>query len=206
MNSSSSRVPRPKSPKYGRCALLTLISLPVFHGVSYLLNLFLLTQLKDQMILDENQKGLDWVMLVYAACMLVLLVVFRSVIYYRDNYRRECYLYETSVNRFGHRGADKALRRYDGILWKEALIILGIHAAVWMPSALLHTLAQLEVGGAGLASASAVLQEVFVGVAGLYRPFMSAWIGYAIGVVFVPLCYVIVGFFIHRKWSEQSYD
>lgn len=213
MNSSSSHShsnahqPKPPAPpKYGRRVLLTLIALPIFHAISYLLDLFLLTELEKQMIHDGTLKGLDWVMFVFSAIMLALLVVFHAVAYYRNDYRRESYLYETSVDRFGHRGADKGMRRYDKILRKEALIVMGIHAAFWFPSALFRMLADLGIGAESVAKVSDVLQEIFVGVAGLYRPFDIPWIGYAIGVVFVPLCYVVIGMFIHRKWDEQQYD
>ena len=57
MNQSSSHHHRPKPPappKYGRCVLLTLVSLPVFHAVSYVLDLFLITDLEDQMLKDGN--------------------------------------------------------------------------------------------------------------------------------------------------------
>jgi hypothetical protein len=208
MNSSSSHHHRPKplaSPKYGRCALLTLISLPIFHAVSYLLDLFLLTDLEDQMIKDGNDKGLGWVMFVFSMLMLTLLVVVRAVIYYRDDYRRESYQYETSVNRFGNRGAEKNMRRFDKIVCVEALIILGIHAALWLPSVLLRMLTDMSIGGKGLARASELLQEIFVGSAGLYRPFGIPWIGYGIGVIFVPLCYLVITYFVHRKWY-LSYD
>lgn len=209
MNQSSSRshqVKPPAPPRYGRCALMTLIALPIFHALGYLLKLFLLTDLEEQMVKDGTLQGLDWVMFVFSAFMLVLLVVFHTVAYYRNEYRRKAYLYETSVDRFGHRGADRGMRRYDKILRKEALIILGIHAAVWLPSALFRMLADLGVGGEGIAKASELLQQIFIGVAGLYRPFDIPWIGYAIGVVFVPLCYIVAGFFIHRKWDELQYD
>ena len=125
--------------------------------------------------------------------------------YYRNDYRRDSYQYETSVNRFGNRRAEMNMRRFDKIVCVEALIILGIHAVLWLPSALLRMLADMNVGGEGLARASGLLQEIFVGVAGLYRPFDIPWIGYAIGVVFVPLCYLVAAYFVHRKWY-LSYD
>lgn len=209
MNHHSSHYHQPKPPappKYGRCVLVTLISLPLFHAVSYLLDMFLLTALEEQMIKDGNQEGLDWVVFVFSMVMLVLLVVFRATVYYRDDYRRESYLYETSVDRFGHRGADRGMRRYDKIVCKEAVIIMGIHAAVWLPSALLPTLADLDIGSAGLAEASELLGHILIGVTGLYRPLDIPWIGYAIGVVFVPLLYIAVGCFIHRKWQELRDD
>lgn len=208
MNQSSSQRHRPKppaSPKYGQCALLTLISLPVFHIVSYLLYLFLITDLEEQMLKDGNGEGLNWVMFVFSMLMLVLLVSFRAVSYYRNDYRREAYQYETSINRFGDRGASKNMRRFDKIVCVEALIILGIHAAFWLPSALLRMLADMSIGGEGLARAAEVIQQIFVGAAGLYRPFGIPWIGYGIGVVFVPLCYLVITFFVHRKWY-LSYD
>jgi hypothetical protein len=209
MNSSSSHHHRPKppaSPKYGRCALLTLISLPVFHLVSYLLDLFLITDLEEQMIKDGNNTGLDWVMFVFSMLMLTLLVSFRAVNYYRNDYRRDSYQYETSVNRFGNRGAEKNMRRFDKIVCVEALIILGIHAAFWLPSALLRMLTDMSIGGEGLARASELLQEIFVGAAGLYRPFDIPWIGYGIGVVFVPFCYLVITYFVHRKWYLSCDD
>ena len=209
MNQSSSHHHRPKPPappKYGRCVLLTLVSLPVFHAVSYVLDLFLITDLEDQMLKDGNAEGLDWVMFVFSMIMLAVLVGFRALVYYRDDYRRDSYLYETSVNRFGSRGALQGMRRYDKIRRTEALIIFGIHAVVWLPSALLRMLVDMKVGGAGIARASELLQQIFNGVTGLYRPFDIPWIGYAIGVIFVPLCYVVIGYFIHRKWYYMYDD
>ncbi len=209
MNHSSSHYRQPKPPappKYGRCVIMTLISLPFFHAVSYLMDMFLLTALEEQMTKDGNLEGLDWVVFVFSMVMLVLLVVFRAAFYYRDEYRRESYLYETSVDRFGHRGADRGMRRYDKIVRREALIIMGIHAAVWLPSALLPTLVDLDVGSVGLAEASKLLGEILIGVTGLYRPFDIPWIGYGIGVVFVPLLYIATGCFIHRRWQDLRED
>jgi hypothetical protein len=67
-------------------------------------------------------------------------------------------------------------------------------------------LVDMKVGGEEIARASELLQQIFNGVTGLYRPFDIPWIGYAIGVIFVPLCYVVIGYFIHRKWYYMYDD
>lgn len=205
-HSSSRRSAPPPRPKFRKTVLSSLLAVVIFHGISCLMDLFLMTQLEDQMIKDKNFDILDWSMFVFSMVMLVLYVVVRAVLYYQDQDRHKAYIYETSVDRFGRRGALAASRWYDRFLLKETAIVLGIHGILWMPSAVAQTLVDMEIGGAGVSAVSGILQSVFVGVAGLYRPFPSPWIGYAIGVCVVSLGYLLSGWIMHRKWDSSQFD
>jgi hypothetical protein len=178
----------------------------MFHGISYLMDLFLMTQLEDQMIKDKNFEMLDWSMFVFSMIMVGLYVVVRAVLYYQDQDRHKAYMYETSVDRFGRRGALAASRWYDRFLIKETAILLGVHGILWMPSAVARMLVDMEVGVPQVSAVSDVLQNVFIGVAGLYRPFLTPWAGYAIGICVVSLGYFISGWIIHRKWDSSQLD
>lgn len=205
-HSSSRRSAPPPRPAFKRTVLISLLAVIIFHGISYLMDLFLMTQLENQMIKDKNFEMLDWSMFVFSMTMLVLYVVVRAVLYYQDQDRRKAYIYETSVDRFGRRGALAASRWYDRFLLKETAIVLVIHGILWMPSAVARMLVDMGIGASRVSSVSDVLQSVFVGVAGLYRPFSTPWIGYAIGVCVVSLGYLVSGWIMHRKWDSSQFD
>lgn len=209
-HSHEGRSPAPPiKPRYGRLALRTLICLAVYHAVSCLIYRLLFYKLEAQMIIDGTTKGLAWVLFIYAAVTLTVLALITVLLYYRNETRMRAYVYETSVDRFGRRGARAARKRHTVFALKEALLTAGLSALIWLPVTLCLMLAGIRSDMAWVASVSHKLETLFMGVAGLSRPFgdgLLVWIGYGIGVIWMFGIRFGGSLLVHRKWDDEYAD
>lgn len=199
----------PIKPHYGKLILRTLIYLAVYHVVTCIIDRLLFYKLEDQMLVDGNLKGLAWVLFIYAAITLTILGVITVVLYYRRESRMRAYVYETSVDRFGHRGARAARKRHTGFAAKEALITAGLAALVWLPTAVLLLLVGMGNGTAWIVWLADKLETAFIGAAGLFRLFGNGWllwIGYIIGAAWLFLIRFVGALLVHRKWDDEYSD
>jgi hypothetical protein len=199
----------PIKPRYGKLALLTLICLAVYHVLTCLGYRLLFCKLEAQMIIDGTMKELAWVLFAYAIITLAVLTIVTVVLYYRNEARMKAYVYETSVDRFGRRGARAARKRHTGFALREALLTAGLSALIWLPVAVLIMLAGIMTDVAWISWAADKLETLFMGVAGLFRPFAGSWliwIGYFVGVLWVFVLRFLGGLLVHRKWDDEYAD
>ena len=199
----------PIKPRFGKLALLTLVCLAVYHAVTCFGYRLLFFKLEAQMIIDGTTNILAWFLFAYAAIMLTVLSCVFVLLYYRNETRMRAYVYETSVDRFGRRGARQAQIRHRGFVLKEALLTAGVSALVWLPAAVLLMLTGIMSDAAWIAFAADKLETLFMGAAGLFCPFVGTWliwIGYSIGVVWVFLLRFVGGLLVHRKWDDEYVD
>ncbi len=199
----------PIKPHYGRLALRTLLYLAVYHVVTCIVYRLLFYKLEAQMIIDGTTKGLAWVLFIYAAIMLTVLAVITVVLYFHRESRMRAYVYETSVDRFGRRGARAARKRHRGFAAKEALITAGLSGLIWLPTAVFLLLTGMGNDTAWIVWVADKLETVFIGAAGLFRPFGDGWliwVGYGIGVVWLFAIRFVGALLVHRKWDDEYAD
>ncbi len=199
----------PIKPRYGKHVLITLICLVVYHILTCLGYRLLFNKLEAQMIIDGTTNILAWVLFGYAFITLTVLSIVTVMLYYRNETRMKAYVYETSADRFGRRGALVARKRHTGFALREALLTAGLSALIWLPTAGMIMLAGIMTDVAWISWVADKLETLFMGVAGLFRPFGGTWLiwlGYGAGVVWVFVLRFAGGLLVHRKWDDEYVD
>ncbi len=162
------------------CALV-LIS----HPITWIIYIFCLSTLENQMLGDEIEPTFRWVMFGYSLlCMTVLGIVF-AVLHYKDGKRHRAYLAATTVTDIGESAAAEGLARYRRIPLIESCIATVTTAVLWLPEVLFYT-ASVSSTGFGYGYGSALfIEDFYISFVGLCQPFQNAWLGWLIGLAYL---------------------
>ena len=191
-------------PNYGSLALRALIGLAVYHVVTYCGYSLMFYKLEEQMIKDGTTTGYAWILFAYAVVALGILSLISVVLYHRNETRMEAYLFETSMDNFGHKGAIVAEQRHNRFAMKESLLVAGVYGLVWFPVTVVSMLAGLLPDVAWLTLVADKAEIFFIGMAGLLHPFnrtLLVWIGYVFGMLWVFVLRYFGCIRVHLKWD-----
>lgn len=194
---------RPVKPNYVKTGLKSLLFLGLYHAISWLLYAVIMSPTENQMVGDEREPAYRFVMLGFSLLTLTVLSVVMTVFYFKNGDRKRAYLASTSVELRGAENVAEGETRYRRIALLESIVSTVVAALVWLPSAGFYT-AALASSGAGYGYGDAwFIEELFVGVIGLYQPFQNAWLGMLLGLALLFCVHYFGRLLSHRRWAAD---
>ena len=194
---------RPEKPNHVRTGVKTLFFMMIYHAVTWLLYILIMSPVENQMLGDEHEPEYRFVMFGFSLVTLLVIAIVMSVFYFKNGDRKRAFLAATSVEVRGEGNTAEGFARYRRIALTEALVCTATTAALWLIPVLIYTVAQATSGrGYGYTEAS-IFERFFVGFIGLCEPFQNAWIGWLIGVAFMFLFYYFGRILSHNRWEAE---
>ena len=201
--SSPAQTYRPEKPNHVKTAVHALFFTVIYHAVSWLFYVFIMSPIENQMIGDEREGEYRFFMFGFSLLTLVILAVVMAVIYHKNGDRKRAYLAATSMEIRGAENVAEGEARYRRLALTEAVVSVIPTALVWLIPAAFYT-AALSSSGMGYGYADAWGVEVFfVGAIGFFQPFQNAWAGMAVGLAVLFCFYWLGRLYSHKSWAEN---
>ena len=192
---------RPEKPNHVRTGVKTLFFMVIYHAVTWLLYVLIMSPVENQMLGDEHEPEYRFVMFGFSVVTLLVIAIVMAVFYHKNGDRKRAYLAATSVEVRGEGNTDEGYARYRKLAMVEAIVCTAVTAFLWLIPAGFYT-AALNSSGMGYGYAEAWgIETFFVGVIGFFQPFQNAWIGMtlALGILF---CIHYFGrLYSHKSWN-----
>lgn len=194
---------RPEKPNHVKTGMKALFFMMIYHAVSWLFYVFIMSPLENQMVGDEHEPEYRFVMFGFSALTLVIMAVIMTIIYFKNGDRKRTYLAATSVEIRGAENVAEGAARYRKLALTEAIISTSVSAVLWLIPAAFYT-AALASSGMGYGYSEAWGIEVFfVGAIGFFQPFQNAFAGMLVGLV-ILFCFHYFGRLCsHKNWQEN---
>ncbi len=194
---------RPEKPNHVKTAVHALFFTVIYHAVSWLFYVFIMSPIENQMVGDEREGEYRFFMFGFSLLTLVILGVIMTVIYAKNGDRKRAYLAATSVELRGQENVAEGESRYRKLALTEAVVSVIPTAVLWLIPAAFYT-AALSFSGMGYGYAEAWGIEVFfVGAIGFFQPFRNAFAGMAVGLGILFCFYWLGRLWAHKKWQEN---
>ncbi|MBQ9151980.1 MAG: hypothetical protein IJX72_06995 [Clostridia bacterium] len=194
---------RPEKPNHVRTGVKALFFMAIYHAVTWLLYILFMSPIENQMLGDEHEPQYRLVMFGFSLVTLLIIAIVMAVFYFKNGDRKRAYLAATSVELRGAENVAEGASRYRKIALTEAIVSTAITAFLWLIPAVFYT-AALNSSGMGYGYAEAWgIEQFFVGVIGLFQPFLNAWLGMLLGLA-VLFCFHYFGrLFSHKHWANN---
>lgn len=194
---------RPEKVNHVRTGVTSLFFMVIYHAVTWLLYVMIMSPIENQMIGDEHEPEYRFIMFGFSVLTLVIMSIVMAVIYHKNGDRKRAYLAATSVEIRGAENVAEGASRYAKLALTEAIISTAVAAVLWLIPAGFYT-AALASSGMGYGYADAWGIEVFfVGAVGFFQPFQNAWVGLLVGMG-VLFCFHYFGRLLsHKSWAEN---
>ena len=202
-NTTPAQTYRPEKVNHVRTGVRSLLFMIIYHAVTWLLYIMIMSPLENQMVGDEREPIYRFVMFGFSALTLLILSVVMAVFYHKNGDRKRAYLAATSVEIRGAENVAEGVSRYRKLALTEAIISTAVAAVLWLIPAIFYT-AALNSSGMGYGYADAWgIEQFFVGAMGFFQPFQNAWVGLLVGMA-ILFCFHYFGrLFSHKSWAEN---
>lgn len=202
-NTTPAQTYRPEKVNHVRTGVRSLLFMIIYHAVTWLLYIMIMSPLENQMVGDEREPIYRFVMFGFSALTLLILSVVMAVFYHKNGDRKRAYLAATSVEIRGAENVAEGVSRYRKLALTEAIISTAVAAVLWLIPAIFYT-AALNSSGMGYGYADAWgIEQFFVGAMGFFQPFQNAWVGLLVGMA-ILFCFHWFGrLFSHKSWEEN---
>lgn len=202
-NSTQKETYRPEKINHVRTGVRSLLFMIIYHAVTWLLYVMIMSPLENQMVGDEREPIYRFVMFGFSVLTLLIISTVMAVIYHKNGDRKRAYLAATSVEIRGEENVAEGTARYRKLALTEAIISTAVAAALWLIPAIFYT-AALSSSGMGYGYADAWgIEQFFVGAMGFFQPFQNAWVGLLVGMA-ILFCFHWFGrLYSHKNWSEN---
>lgn len=194
---------RSEKVNHVRTGVKSLFFMVIYHAVTWLLYIMIMSPLENQMLGDEHEPEYRFVMFGYSLLTLVIISIVMAVIYHKNGDRKRAFLAATSVEVRGEADISEGFARYRKLALVEAIVSTAVAAALWLIPAAFYTSA-LSFSGMGYGYSEAWgIEQFFVGAMGFFQPFQNAWVGLLLGMG-VLFCFHYFGrLFSHKSWAEN---
>ena len=193
----------PEKPNHVRTAVKTLFFMLIYHAVTWLFYTLFFTSTENQMLYDELETRLHWLMFGFSFVTLVVMAVILTVLYVKNGDRKRAYLAATSVEVRGAVNVAEGERRYRRLALGEAILNTAVTGFLWLPEAILYTIA-LDLSGMGYGYSQAWgVEKFFVGMVGFCQPFQNAWVGMLLGMAILFCFYYFGRLYAHKRWAAN---
>ena len=194
---------RPEKINHVRTGVKSLFFMIIYHAVTWLLYIMIMSPLENQMVGDEREPLYRFVMFGYSLLTLVIISIVMAVIYHKNGDRKRAFLAATSVEVRGEANVAEGAARYRKLALVEAIVSTAVAAALWLIPAAFYTSA-LNFSGMGYGYAEAWgIEQFFVGAMGFFQPFQNAWVGLLVGMA-ILFCFHWFGrLYSHKSWAEN---
>ena len=202
-NTTPAQTYRPEKVNHVRTGVRSLFFMIIYHAVTWLLYIMIMSPLENQMVGDEREPIYRFVMFGFSVLTLLILSVVMAVVYHKNGDRKRAYLAATSVEIRGAENVAEGASRYRKLALTEAIISTAVAAVLWLIPAIFYT-AALSSSGMGYGYADAWgIEQFFVGAMGFFQPFRNAWVGLLVGMA-ILFCFHWFGrLFSHKNWAEN---
>lgn len=202
-NATPTQTYRPEKVNHVRTGVRALLFMIIYHAVTWLLYIMIMSPLENQMVGDEREPIYRFVMFGFSVLTLLILSVVMAVFYHKNGDRKRAYLAATSVEIRGAENVAEGVSRYRKLALTEAIISTAVAAALWLIPAIFYT-AALNSSGMGYGYAEAWgIEQFFVGAMGFFQPFRNAWVGLLLGMA-ILFCFHWFGrSYSHKNWAEN---
>ena len=202
-NTTPAQTYRPEKVNHVRTGVRSLIFMIIYHAVTWLLYVMIMSPLENQMVGDEREPIYRFVMFGFSVLTLLILSVVMAVFYHKNGDRKRAYLAATSVEIRGAENVAEGVFRYRKLALTEAIISTAVAAVLWLIPAIFYT-AALNSSGMGYGYADAWgIEQFFVGAMGFFQPFQNAWVGLLVGMA-ILFCFHWFGrLYSHKNWAEN---
>lgn len=202
-NTTPAQTYRPEKVNHVRTGVRSLIFMIIYHAVTWLLYVMIMSPLENQMVGDEREPIYRFVMFGFSVLTLLILSVVMAVFYHKNGDRKRAYLAATSVEIRGAENVAEGVSRYRKLALTEAIISTAVAAVLWLIPAIFYT-AALNSSGMGYGYADAWgIEQFFVGAMGFFQPFQNAWVGLLVGMA-ILFCFHWFGrLYSHKNWAEN---
>ena len=162
-NTTPAQTYRPEKVNHVRTGVRSLLFMIIYHAVTWLLYIMIMSPLENQMVGDEREPIYRFVMFGFSALTLLILSVVMAVFYHKNGDRKRAYLAATSVEIRGAENVAEGVSRYRKLALTEAIISTAVAAVLWLIPAIFYT-AALNSSGMGYGYADAWgIEQFFVG-------------------------------------------
>ena len=96
-NTTPAQTYRPEKINHVRTGVRSLIFMIIYHAVTWLLYVMIMSPLENQMIGDEREPIYRFVMFGFSVLTLLIISVVMAVVYHKNGDRKRAYLAATSV-------------------------------------------------------------------------------------------------------------
>ena len=88
---------RPEKPNHVRTGVKTLFFMAIYHAVTWLLYVLIMSPVENQMLGDEHEPEYRMVMFGFSLLTLLVIAIVMTVFYFKNGDRKRAYLAATSV-------------------------------------------------------------------------------------------------------------
>ena len=149
---------RPEKPNHVRTAVKTLFFMAIYHAVSWLLYICIMSPIENQMLGDEHEPEYRMVMFGFSLVTLLVIAIVMSVFYFKNGDRKRAFLAATSVEVRGEGSTAEGFARYRKLALTEAIVCTATTAFLWLIPAGFYT-AALNASGMGFGYGYAVASD-----------------------------------------------
>lgn len=192
---------RPEKPNHVRTGVKTLFFMVIYHAVTWLLYVLIMSPVENQMLGDEHEPEYRFVMFGFSVVTLLVIAIVMAVFYHKNGDRKRAYLAATSVEVRGEGNTDEGYARYRKLAMVEAIVCTAVTAFLWLIPAGFYT-AALNSSGMGYGYAEAWgIETFFVGVIGFFQPFQNAWPGMLLALAILFCIHYFGRLYSHKSWN-----
>ena len=192
---------RPEKPNHVRTGVKTLFFMVIYHAVTWLLYVLIMSPVENQMLGDEHESEYRFVMFGFSVVTLLVIAIVMAVFYHKNGDRKRAYLAATSVEVRGEGNTDEGYARYRKLAMVEAIVCTAVTAFLWLIPAGFYT-AALNSSGMGYGYAEAWgIETFFVGVIGFFQPFQNAWLGMLLALAILFCIHYFGRLYSHKSWN-----
>ena len=201
-NETPAPIYRPERPNHVRTGAKTLFFMMIYHAVTWLLYIMVMSPVENQMLGDEHEPEYRIVMFGFSLVTLLVIAIVMSVFYFKDGDRKRAFLTATSVEVRGNDTAE-GFARYRKLALTEAVVATAATAVLWLIPAGFYS-AALAASGMGFGYSEAwFLEEFFVGAMGFFQPFQNAWVGMLLAMAILFCFHYFSRVYAHKSWQEN---
>ena len=194
---------RPEKPNHVRTGVKTLFFMAIYHAVTWLLYVCIMSPIENQMLGDEHEPEYRLVMFGFSIVTLLVIAIVMSVFYFKNGDRKRAFLSATSVEVRGEGNIAEGFARYRKLALVEAIVCTAVTAFLWLIPAGFYT-AALNASGMGFGYGEAWFVEVFfVGAVGFFQPFQNAWVGLLLAMAILFCFHYFCRLYAHKSWHAN---
>ena len=194
---------RPEKPNHVRTAVKTLFFMAIYHAVTWLLYICIMSPIENQMLGDEHEPEYRMVMCGFSLVTLLVISIVMSVFYFKNGDCKRAFLSATSVEVRGEGNTAEGFARYRKLALTEAIVCTASTAFLWLIPAGFYT-AALASSGMGFGYGEAWFVELFfVGAMGFFQPFQNAWVGLLLAMAILFCFFYFSRIYAHKSWHTN---
>ena len=194
---------RPERPNHVRTGAKTLFLMMIYHAVTWLLYIMVMSPVENQMLGDEHEPEYRLVMFGFSLLTLLVISIVMAVFYFKNGDRKRAFLAATSVEVRGAEHTAEGFARYRKLALTEAIVCTASTAVLWLIPAGFFSVA-LATSGMGFGYGEAwFLEQLFVGAMGFFQPFQNAWVGLLLAMAIQFSFHYFGRLYAHKSWHQN---